>query len=193
MSIVDAILYKKINPGDLWNIDRPSGSGPTSGGGQTYINLAIDDTDLEGFLKYGCRTPKPYDHKSRDTITISASTLGSPMETSSISFDPRSNRNDYTIANQHKYRHPAWTTAHGFPSIPPKCKDSEDVRVSGVTEDLVILIFRTTDGIYIASYTNYHSKPSNWKKGIGLKKIFSGSTGILNFKAELELDIDSFL
>ncbi|MBY9078942.1 AAA family ATPase [Paenibacillus sp. CGMCC 1.18879] len=185
--IVDAVLYKKMNPGDLWNIDRPAGAGPTGGGGQTYINLAIDDTELVSFLNYGRRTLKPSDHKSRDTITITASTLGAPTEISDITFDPRSNRNDYTIANQHRNRHPAWTSLRGFPNVPNNYTSSENVKTSGLTSTLVLLIIRTKEGEYIASFLNLPVMPPDWIQGIGLEKIFSGDTGILYFQTNLGL------
>ncbi|KAF6575583.1 AAA family ATPase [Paenibacillus polymyxa] len=182
--IVDGIFYKKINPGDLWNIERPPGI-VTGGGGQTYINLAIDDTQLVEFLKYGHTTPKPADHKGRNTIEIVASTLGNPTQTSTITFDPRSGRNDYTIANQHRNRHPAWTSTAGFPSVPTGCRSADDVKGTGITTDLVIVIIRTLDGKYTAGYFNVPSLPSDWKAGIGLENIFSGNTGIRYFKSEV--------
>lgn len=44
MELVEAIFYKKINPGDLLNIDRAL---HIDGGGQTYLDLAgIDQVDL---------------------------------------------------------------------------------------------------------------------------------------------------
>lgn len=188
MSVIDGILYKKINPGDLWNIGRPPGT-VSGGGGQTYINLAIEDIELVEFLKYGHSTPKTNDHKGRSTIDIVASTLGNPALTSSITFDPRSGRNDYTIANQHRSRHPAWTSRAGFPDVPVGCASADDVKKTGVTADLVIVIIRTVDGRYTAGYFNVPSLPENWKRSIGLEDIFSGGTGIKYFNTDKSQEI----
>ena len=57
MERVEAVFYKKINPGDLLNIDL---SVQTTGGGQTYLDLAgIDEDELVSFLSYGKIVERP--------------------------------------------------------------------------------------------------------------------------------------
>jgi 5-methylcytosine-specific restriction protein B len=179
---VDAILYKKITPGDLWNIDRPKGS-VVGGGGQTYINLAIDDTQLIEFVKYGHPTPKPTDHKGRSIYTIKADVIGNPSIVSDIEFDPRPNREDYKLSNQaiHNNRHPAWDkSVTEFPQIPPGAAGATTVTTA---DELQIFIIRTTDHKYHAGYINSSVMPPSWPMGIGLEDMFTGTrTGVIFFK-----------
>ncbi|MDG5789782.1 AAA family ATPase [Evansella sp. AB-P1] len=174
MKIIDAIFFKKITPGDLWNIDRAKGT-VAGGGGQTYINLAIDEDKLIEFLEYGDHIPKTSDHMLRNIITINADTIGQPLKISDIEFDPRQDRNDYKLSNQaiHKNRHHAWSnTENGFPVIPTGA-----VGAASVTnvDYLQIYIIRTTDGEYHAGYIDSSVMPTTWPKGVGLEEMFTGN------------------
>ncbi|TCN18950.1 hypothetical protein [Mesobacillus foraminis] len=186
MSMIESILYKKMNPGDLWNIDRPPGT-VEGGGGQTYINLKIDQAVLTRFLQYGTRSYKPTDHLSRDVIKISAISLGNPADVELITFDPRPGRNDYRITNQHTLRHPAWTSRTGFPTVPVSCKSAEDVDTLGLVNNLVIFIVRTDEQRYYAGFINQSTMPASWATGVGLQILLSGQTDVIDFVPKIPL------
>ncbi|TCN21078.1 AAA family ATPase [Mesobacillus foraminis] len=181
MKFIDAIFYKKILPSDLYNIDRDKGS-LKGGGGQTWLNLAIDHARLMEFLKFGVETPKLLDHKGRSTFTITADTIGQPDKSSQIEFDPRSNREDYRLTNQaiHQNRHPAWdNTINGFPQMPSGAKGASSVTNA---DDLQIYIVRTIDGEYHAGFINSSTIPHSWPTGVGLEQMFIGNrTGVIFF------------
>ena len=126
MEFAESIFYKKINPGDLLNIDHALHQG---GGGQTYLDLAgIDQDKLCEFLKYGKeieRANPPIDDKRRK-ISIDAVAIGTSL-VKSIEFDPRNHRPNYKLSDQRTNRHPAWTSKFGFPSSPAGARYAADV------------------------------------------------------------------
>lgn len=184
MEIVKAIFYKKMNPGDLWNIDRPAGT-VIGGGGQTFIDLAgIDDSELQSFLELGISEEKP--GETRRKITIVGRTIGHPNQISEITFDPRSNRPNYRITNQHNQRHPAWATTNGFPTIPPGATGSQDVTN---IPHLMIYIARTVEGNYYVGYVDSEGIPENWPGGLGLERMFQEDRrGILQLNPHHDAD-----
>lgn len=178
---VDAIFYKTINPGDLWNIDRAPGT-VQGGGGQTYIDLAgIDDNELQEFLKYG--TSEEKDNEERKKITINASKIGEPDVVSEITFDPRPKRPNYRITNQHRERHPAWRAENGFPTVPIAATGAASVNN---IPNLCIFIVRTIERQYYAGYINSPIIPGEWPQDVGLEALFHGEKkGILWFSHKL--------
>ena len=171
-----------MNPGDLWNIDRPPGT-VTGGGGQTYIDLAgIDDNQLQRFLELGHREEKPGE-ETREKITINAYTLSDINLQGSITFDPRPSRPNYRINNQHTNRHPAWDRANGFPQIPTGAASAADITN---IPNLLLYIVRTIEDKYYAGYINSDSKPVAWPDSLQI--MFQGDRkGIIVFEACQEI------
>lgn len=188
MEKIDSIFYKIMNPGDLWNIDRADGT-VIGGGGQTYIDLGgIDDESIQDFLQYGTATDKDGDYKDRKIIIIDAYEIGNPDIKQSITFDPRPNRPNYRITNQHKYRHNAWSPSSGFPEIPPGATGA-----SSVTNipDLVIYIVRTINKEYYVGYVNQSMIPPNWPEGFSLQGFFTGERrGFIKYNREISIPDD---
>lgn len=182
MEYIESIFYRKINPSDfkkLYDIDRP-----TSGGGQTYLEAAgIDTEDLVHFLSLGEMHDSTLENEIRHIFTIDAYVLGKD-ETAKLEFAPRGQRNNYRISRQNmRYKHPAWKTENGFPE-PMKDSNNEylsDQSYTGIIDNLVILIIRTSYNKYFASFVNSDVLPDGWPQGIGLEGFFAGDRrGILN-------------
>lgn len=170
MELVEAIFYKKINPGDLLNIDHALHAG---GGGQTYLDLAgIDQNELCRFLEYGQvieRTNPPTgDHRRK--FGIYAYAIGT-NESKLIEFDPRNNRPNYKLSDQRSNRHPAWTPRFGFPASPEGARYARDVTN---IPNLLVYIVRTSEHKYYAGFVNIPSIPNEWPNGVGLERLFSG-------------------
>lgn len=181
MENIDAIFYKKINNGDLWNIDRAPGS-VKGGGGQTYINFPIDTGDLDSFLEHAHSTIKLGDHLGRKTYTINAKAIHDFTKSAEITIDPRNNRSDYRITKQalHQDRHPAWLNNEtGFPLIDSTASSASTVSTA---THLRIYIIRTTDGNYYAGYVNEPTKPLSWPNIDKLNVIFQNDVGIIFFE-----------
>lgn len=180
-SIVNAIFFKKINNGDLWNIDRPPGT-VAGGGGQTYINVAIDTDSLHEFMS-GAHSivPKPGDTHGRNTYTINAKSLHNSTQSGTIILDPRNDRMDYRITQQalHQNRHPAWLNPNtGFPVINPGAHSARTVTTA---TNLRVFIIRTTDNEYFAGYVDSANKPLDWPNLPELERIFNEDSGIIFF------------
>lgn len=195
MEYIDRIFYRKINPSDfkkLYDIDRPE-----SGGGQTYLEAAgISNDDIVDFLEYAEVSDSPLKDETRSIYTFYAYVLGDSSKAGFIEFAPRGGRNNYRISRQNtKYKHPAWKLENGFPE-PNRDLDgnyTSEGNFTGIIDNLVIIILRTTYRKYYASYINLDTMPDEWPKDIGLEKIFEGDRrGVLNFSRFHVEFIDSF-
>ena len=177
MEYVDMIFFRKVNPSDfknLYDIDRP-----TTGGGQTYLEAAgISYEDLSTFLSKGELSDSPRVDETRHIYTINAYVLGSADgQSQKLEFDPRSGRNNYKISRQTlREKHPAWSVENGFPEAPQDTNGQymQIDNFSGIIDNLVIIIIRTTYNKYYASYINTHEIPSSWPSDIGLELMFEG-------------------
>jgi len=175
--IVDAVLFKKLTRGDLWNNDRPQGS-VAGGGGQTYINLAIEKNELEPFINNRViASPKIGDTHGRSSYIIHAKSIYDSEMVGDILIDPRTSRLDYKISRTalHQNRHPAWLNEHtGFPIINSDASSAETVTTA---ENLRIYIARTTCGEYYAGYLNVESRPIDWPTV--LNRMFTDGAGVI--------------
>lgn len=191
MELVERIFYRKITPSDFRNIYGTAV--PTGGGGQRYIEAAgIPEEELIEFLSYAEISYKDSKSKSkiretRAVYTFNAYVIGKKTTDNEshalIEFDPRSGRN-YRISRQNlDYRHPAWHMKNGFPE-PQKDSNGnyiDDATFSGIIDNLVIVIVRTSYKKYYAYYINDDTIPDNWPIGIGLENIYKGERrGIIN-------------
>lgn len=170
MELVEAILYKKINPGDLLNIDLALHSG---GGGQTYLDLAgISESILCRFLEYGTiiERSNPPLGDTRKKIAIEAVAIGTNLN-KRLEFDPRNNRPNYKLSDQRGNRHPAWTSTFGFPQAPQDARYAKDVTN---VEDLIIYIIKTNSQKYYAGFVNLPNLPQSWPTGVGFEALFTG-------------------
>lgn len=169
MEFVEMILYKKVNNGDLLNIDREIFKGAT-GGGQTYFDLGgIDQVKLSKFLEYGISENKddPEKFEYRKKYTIEAIQLGNEEVVSKLEFDPRNGRKNYKISDQRNHRHPAWLPSNGFPTIPAGARYASDITN---IPNLFIFIVKTSEKKYYAGFVN-NSIPKLWNIGIGLERL----------------------
>lgn len=187
MEFVEMILYKKVNNGDLLNIDREIFADAT-GGGQTYFDLGgIKQEKLVQFLEYGTSEDKdnPESFEYRKKHTIEAIQLGNPSRVGNLEFDPRRNRKNYKISDQRSNRHPAWLPSNGFPTIPLGARYASDIKN---IPSLFIFIVKTTAKKYYAGFIN-NQLPSSWESGLGLERLLTWDTrdtnkGFIDFEPE---------
>ena len=181
MEIVESLFYKKINPGDLLNIDFAV---QQKGGGQTYLDLAGIDQDLLcSFLEYGTVIGRenPPRGDDRHKYRIVAKTIGGDQQ-QAIEFDPRNDRPNYKLSDQRANRHPAWSPQLGFPRAPQGARYANDVKNIPY---LLVYIIRTSSKKYYAGFVNSPQMPNSWPRDCGLGKLFTGSRrGILFFDHE---------
>ncbi|GEM_PF-990727 len=189
-----ALFYRQITPGDFWNIERASGVGPETGGGQTYIDVplggALSASELWRFL--GAPEPlTPADAWPARTIAVK--TVGKPEEQAPLEFGPRQSNSRYKISNQNRHRrnarHPAWTARNGFPQAPASARRDQMPEVAS----LRIYVVKTVDGDYYAGYVNADCLPDGWPTGFGLERLFDrgrdNNVGVIEWSGEQALDL----
>ena len=182
---VVSILYHKIQDSDFTNMYGVKK--PKSGGGQTYIQAAgYTYFELDEMFKEASavNTPEYWDEDKkhpRKKYTVSARIIGGTEE-DAIELAPRTGRKDYRISRQNlKYRHPAWSQKHGFPS-PDKDETGKYIYEKNYPDkidNLYILIIKTLSGDsqdvkYYAAYVDSKTIPEGWPNEAGLEIIFSG-------------------
>lgn len=190
--VIDSIFMRKVTQGDFWHIERGLGTGPTGGGGQTYIDIPLGGglpvVDLWAFLG----VPAPSSETPWPAKTIRVTTIGDTSQTADVEFASRGERNSrYKISNQARQkpgnrRHPAWTSARGFPKAPDDISSSGDSRIPDVT-NLKVFVVKTVDGKYYAGFVNSPSIPAGWPQGFGLEKLFDASISATVLKPDSTL------
>ena len=195
---IASVFWRKITAADLFNIERSRNAGPTSGGGQLYIDIPLGrGVSTDEFGKFLNGQPLDSDPSTWETIEITVHSLSLPDVGASLSLTPRRGANRrYRIANQNRQatggnRHPAWTAERGFPSAPDEVASRNDPRMPDVSV-LKIFIARTDRGEFFAHYTNSTTMPENWPKVSGLDVLFQPNSqveadGIIQIPADSRL------
>lgn len=186
MEYIDSIFYRKINPSDfkkMYDIDIPA-----TGGGQTYLEAAgIDNEDLFDFLSKSEISNSTLQNETRKVYTLKGYILGDEeLNFQEIEFAPRGGRRNYRIIRQNmRHKHPAWRVENGFPEpvLNSYNEYMSDPTFSGIIDNLIIYIIRTTYNRYFVSFVNLDSLPESWPREVGLEKIFEDDKrGILFLK-----------
>lgn len=178
LEIVDSIFIRQINPGTFFNIERKTDAGPSSGGGQGFIDLPMGGgtkhTELWNFL--GAATPSNANDPG-PTVKIRTKVLGSPHQSEELEFTPwYKKRGRYRISNQNRHkvngqRHLAWRDSNGFPKADDNVSSPTDPLLGNVSS-LKIFIVRTTQSTYYAGFVDIPTIPLSWPKGMGLESLF---------------------
>lgn len=173
MSMVQTLVAfwsQKITGSTLYNIERPLGDSPSSGGGQLYIQISGESVkDILEFLG------EPYPQQGAP-IRVAARAVGSPEQVQEIEIAEKS-AGRLRIANQNRYRatrHPGWSPSLGFPSLSPvNCSTEAGNQLIDSLGGLHIFLARDEHGEIWAGYqTGSVTDPSLDPE---LRKILSGS------------------
>ena len=114
-SVVDlaSVWSQKLTGSSLYNIERRLGDGPTTGGGQLYIQIPrLSVGDLLEFL--GTAAPR-----NGSPIRLPVKAIGASGQSADIEIHSKS-AGRLRIANQNRFRalrHPAWSPEIGFPRL----------------------------------------------------------------------------
>lgn len=171
--MIESIFVRNITNGDFWNMERSVK--PKRGGGQTFVDIPLGSIGFEKLAKF-LNVPVSVieEHQS---VVINVNSIGIGGQ-SNLTFADRgeSNPDRYRIANQNRYstgneRHPAWTSANGFPELSSTVVRSEDIPEE-LTRNLKIYILKMADGNYFAGYINTSAIPTAWPKMSALQAIF---------------------
>lgn len=197
VGFVRSILWRRITPGDFFNIERAAGVGPSGGGGQRYVDIPLGGgLSLEDFGNFIRGTPLEADEAAWGDFEIQAFSASDLSVVAPLLFTPRrGNNRRYRIANQNRQatganRHPAWSAQSGFPQAPDDVASRDAVGVPGLSL-LKIFIARTDRGEFLAGYTNSTTMPESWPMGTGLDVLFQpnarvGADGIIDIAPNIQ-------
>lgn len=188
-----AIFFRRLTRGDLWNVDRPQNAGPVGGGGQGYFDIPLGNLPVQRLWEFtGSAATNPQQPATWPTKVIQAAAIGQPSQLGALEFASRGSANGrYRIANQNPNlaggrRHPAWTSARGFPSAPAGAAGAHDIPEA--VERIRIYVVRTSDGRYFADFVDGDQMPATWPAGFGLETLFSGdAAGVTSLVAGPDL------
>lgn len=149
-----AVWWRNVQAGEFYNIERePRLKG---GGGSLYIE--IPKSMVRQTLEF---LGKDIDTLQNNTspIKIKAKVLEDPSREEYIEFHTK-NAGRMRIARQNRkqknsLRHPAWSSAYGFPEAPEGLPNVKDAYMDYFPKGgLRIYIIKASDGTYYAGYTS---------------------------------------
>ena len=181
--IVDlaAVWSQKVTGSTLYNIERPLGDNPNSGGGQLYIQVSSTSVDeLLSFL--GEKYPT-----NGNPIRVSARAMGNPSLQADLEIYSKS-AGRLRIANQNRFRaarHPAWLPEYGFPYLEPNNCSTEaaNMLLESISGLHIFLAFDINDVLWAGFVKGALHDPKMDQK---LIEILSGNHrgGLWRFKEE---------
>ena len=183
---VKHIWWRRITPNDLFNIEKPLPPGPKG-------QLHLDVPNVPSLQQFFGITPTQ-DVNFWAEISVDVHVLSSPETIRELTFRPRPKNNRYDIQRQNinsdsSERHPAWTSAFGWPSIHGRVKSTAEAATILERDPLTILIIEDEFGRYFADFVSGGSIPASWPKE--LAPLFSGRSagyiGLFNPARGLEI------
>lgn len=166
--ILQKVWWRRITSNDLYNIEKPLPPGPK---GQLHIDVP-NVPDLLLFFGYaGPMAPADW-----PPFEIAAKCLKDPTISSSLTFRPRPKNTRYDIPQQNlnaegSARHPAWTSAFGWPPVHGLLHSTEEAAAVLSESELRIVIFQDSEGEYYADFVYGDALPNGWP--IEMKGIFA--------------------
>lgn len=182
--IIHMIWWRRITSNDLYNIEKPLPPGPK---GQLHIDIP-NVSDLLKFFAYA----GPSDPESWPQFEISAKCFRDPKISSPLTFRPRPKNTRYDIPQQNinaegSERHPAWTSAFGWPPVHGLIRSTEEATSIIGDSELRIVVFLSSDGEYYADFVLGKTLPDGWP--IEINGIFADKpAGCLDLSAVYEIE-----
>jgi hypothetical protein len=149
-----AVLWRVLQRGEFFNIERALDAGPDGGGGSLYIEIPKS------------LTPKALQIFEQDSLTalktgftIDAVPIGSTDGVAyPIDIKPKTN-DRLRIANQNRQavpnrRHPAWSAAAGFPKAPDGVQSTEEASAYFPAGGVRVFFGKVDDGSFIVGFTS---------------------------------------
>lgn len=188
MTVFLDLWWRKITANDLFNIEKPLPPGPK---GQLHLDVPNVQA-LHSF--FGIRHSN--DPNSWKTIDKPIRALKSPEIESHLVFRPRPKNNRYDIRLQNinsesSERHPAWTSAFGWPAIHGIVRTRDQAEEILRNKSIYVVILRSTEQEYFADFFLDLDIPRNWPKDLASKMASGGSAGHLIFDEPLDLSVEN--
>jgi hypothetical protein len=196
---VEYIFARQLTNGDFYSIERAP-SLDEGGGSQTYIDIPLGRLTADQLVRFLGNSNGVQEGDAWPTLSINAFVLGDTAVSASLHFSPRGSQNQrYKINNQARrrsssQRHPAWSGTYGFPEVSDELsgilEGASDPRLPDVS-GIKILIIKTYQGNYYASYIQSNVLPSTWPQDIGLERLFQQgfSSEVINYSQDSSFDL----
>jgi Protein NO VEIN, C-terminal len=186
------LFWRGVTYADFFNIERTRQAGPAGGGGQSYISISFQGLAAEDLARFLGVTPSDRLLAERPTVRLdSVGVVGDPDLRAPLEFAPRYKEGDprYRIARQNRQfqtRHPAWSSARGFPVAPDDVVRG-DTRMPDLAY-LKIYVAQLDSAEYVAGFTNRDVRPSELPNDPQLDVLFEPfdehrSAGVMEFPA----------
>jgi hypothetical protein len=169
--IIQSVWWRRITPNDLFNIEKPLPPGPK---GQLHLDVP-NVSGLHDFFEI----QHDVDSSNWQTIEVDLGVFRDPSISRKLTFRPRPKNNRYDIQRQNinsesSERHPAWTSAYGWPPIHGQINSTKSATEFLNVDPLIILILKSDNGSYYADFISGFIDSS---QDLGnLNEIFFGKT-----------------
>jgi hypothetical protein len=173
--IISSVWWRRITPNDLFNIEKPLPPGPK---GQLHLDVPNVPALHEFF---GIQHDE--NNENWKPIEINLAVFKDTSVVRKLTFRPRPKNNRFDIQRQNinsdsSERHPAWTSAYGWPPIHGQIDSTQSAAEFLDRNPLIIVILKCDDQNY---YADFLSVAAGSSENLGeLNEIFHGkSTGSL--------------
>lgn len=172
---IKSIWWRRVTGNDLYNIEKPLPPGPK---GQLHLDVP-NVPALHTF--FGIKHSS--DSDTWQSIEIELRVFRDPSVIRQVTFRPRPKNNRYDIQRQNinsesSERHPAWTSAYGWPAIHGQMGSTGVATEFLHKTPLIILIMECDDGNFYADFIGGNRDTSQVNPE--LREIFVGkSTGVI--------------
>lgn len=184
------IWWRRVTGNDLYNVEKPLPPGPKG-------QLHLDVPNVEALQQFFGITPG-LDKAHWGEITVDVKVLRSPDVSRELTFRPRPSNDRYDIRLQNinsdsSERHPAWTSAYGWPTVHGLLESTSEAQLVLADNPLVVFLAQDFDGEYFADFISGTRIPIGWP--IALEPLFSGkSAGYIGpFESALAEEIGELL
>jgi hypothetical protein len=172
---IQSIWWRHVTANDLYNIEKPLPPGPK---GQLHLDVP-NVPALHTF--FGIKHSSESD--TWQSIEIQLRVFSDPSVIRQVTFRPRPKNNRYDIQRQNinsesSERHPAWTSAYGWPAIHGQMISTDVATEFLQGTPLIILIMECDDRNFYADFIGGNRDMT--QINVELREIFLGkSTGVL--------------
>jgi hypothetical protein len=168
---IDELWSLKINPSDLYNIERYLWDKPATGGGHLYIQVSSGLVNpLLTFLR------EEYPPNGTPLILEVSNRAQPSLPVEPLEFWAKS-EGRMRIARQNRHRHSrlrAWTPEMGFPSLRETQDTADAVNLLSAIGGLHVYLARAADGTVWAGYTT--GFPSEAEEKLPFANILWGNS-----------------
>lgn len=169
--IIEKVWWRRITNNDLFNMEKPLPPGPK---GQLHVDVPNVPDLFSFFGQTAIDDPNLWPQ-----FEITAKCLRDPSKTGIIHFRPRPKNARYDIPQQNinavgSKRHPAWTSAYGWPAVHGLLLSTKDAENVLEKTEIRIVLLQDSEGEYYADFVSGRTLPDDLPPA--MQSIFNGKS-----------------